>query len=287
MSDIETAAREMGWRPKEEFRGDPEKWVDASTWVSRGENFIPILRADRDRTKQKLDEVGLELKTTKDLLQASQEAIENLKKFKDEMTLQRVKDAKREVLQRLRDARDAGDIDKELKLQEELNDLRTAEADAKTKPASAPAPAPAPAAAPMTQLPPDVVEATKAWEGRNPWFKESARKRGLAMGIADEIRSDPKTKDLRGAAFFEELDRQLALEPMFGGERRESKVDGGRPTGGSGSGSKTRGYADLPPEAKAACDSQSRGLVGPGRAFKDEAAWQKYYAEEYFSSVSN
>ena len=283
--EIEVAAREMGWRPKEEFRGDPEKWVDAQTWVNRGENFIPILRADRDRTKTRLDEVSNELKTTQELLKSSQEAIESLKKFRDEMSLQRVKEAKREVLQRLRDARDSGDIDKELQLQEELNDLRAAEVNNKAP--AAPAPPPPAPDKPVSQLPPEIVQAHQEWEGRNAWFKESPRKRGLALGIADEIRNDPKTKDLRGKAFYEELDRQLALEPMFGGERREGKVDGGRPTGGSGSGSKTRGYADLPADAKAACDSQARSLVGPGRAFKDDAAWQKYYADEYFTNSSN
>ena len=45
MSDIEQTARDMGWRPQEEFRGEASKWVDAQTFVSSGENFLPILRA--------------------------------------------------------------------------------------------------------------------------------------------------------------------------------------------------------------------------------------------------
>jgi hypothetical protein len=276
--DIEVAAREMGWRPKEEFRGDAEKWVDASTWVSRGENFIPILRADRDAAKRRADELETKLGETTKLLEASQEAIQGLKEFQTELTRDKVKQAKREVLTRLREAREAGETNVELRLMEELDELREAEREAKT-PTPAPKPPAAPAAAPTAPaLDPDL----KAWIGDNPWFESSHRKRGLAMGIADEIRADPKTKGLKGKAFFEELDRQLALEPSFGGERRESKVDGGRPSGGSGAGSGGKSFADLPPEAKAACEKQSRYLVGPGRAYKDAKDWQAAYAKTYF-----
>ena len=33
---IENEAREMGWTDKDGFKGDPEKWVDAATFVDRG-----------------------------------------------------------------------------------------------------------------------------------------------------------------------------------------------------------------------------------------------------------
>jgi len=38
----------------------------------------------------------------------------------------------------------------------------------------------------------------------------------------------------------------------------------------------------LPADAKTVCDQQAKKLVGPGRAFKDEAAWRSHYAEQYF-----
>ena len=31
----EARAREMGWTPKEEFKGDPDKWVEAKDWIER------------------------------------------------------------------------------------------------------------------------------------------------------------------------------------------------------------------------------------------------------------
>jgi hypothetical protein len=37
---VEAAARADGWKPKEEYTGDPEKYVDAKTWVEKG----PLLK---------------------------------------------------------------------------------------------------------------------------------------------------------------------------------------------------------------------------------------------------
>lgn len=276
-SEVEVAAREMGWRPKEEFRGDTEKWVDAETFVSRGENFIPILRKDRETLRAKTAELEGQVRETNRLLAASQEAIVELKKFHDESTAKQVEKAKRDLVRQLKEAREAGNTEQEVAIQDELAEIREAQK-APTTPASAPA---APAA-PATSAPPN--EHFKAWESDNPWFKDNPRKRGLALGIAQEIRDSPATKHLTGKAFFEKLDEELERET---GSRSTSKVDGGRPTGGaggSGNGS-DRSYADLPAEAKAACDQQARRLVGPGRAFKDDAAWRSYYAKEFFQGA--
>jgi hypothetical protein len=44
MSDKEERARAMGWVPKEDFRGEESNWVDAGTFLDRGENIMPILK---------------------------------------------------------------------------------------------------------------------------------------------------------------------------------------------------------------------------------------------------
>src|SRR3990167_3523430 len=43
---VEEKALELGWRPKEEYKGDPEKFVSAEEFVKRGENIMPILKAN-------------------------------------------------------------------------------------------------------------------------------------------------------------------------------------------------------------------------------------------------
>ena len=57
----EEQAREQGWRPKEEWDGDPEKWRPAKEFVERGELF------------GKIDTMGRELKETKKALRMLQE----------------------------------------------------------------------------------------------------------------------------------------------------------------------------------------------------------------------
>ena len=60
-SRYEIDAREMGWRPKDEWEGDPEKWRDAKEFVERGELY------------GKIDTMGRELKETKKALRMLQE----------------------------------------------------------------------------------------------------------------------------------------------------------------------------------------------------------------------
>lgn len=270
-------ARESGWRPKEEFRGDPEKWVEADVWVSRGENFLPIIKADRDRARAEVQELRTRTKEMQDLLTASQEAIEALKAHQTEATKRQVKAAEAALKARLREAREAGNLDEELAIQDELTDLRQAR-----EAAPAPAPAPKPSAAPAA---PVEDPATAAWISANSWFTSNARKRGYAMGVADEIRNDPEKKGLVGKAFFEELDRRLADDPVINPPAPNKFADGkpaGSPSTSGASGRKLT-YADLPADAKAACDSQAKLLVGPGRAFKTAEEWRANYASTYFS----
>ncbi len=275
--DVTILARESGWRPKEEFRGDPEKWVDASTWVSRAENFLPLIKADRDRFRQDNEQLRNSLKETNELLKASQEAIAALKEHQTVATRRQVAQAEAALKARLREARDSGNLDQELEIQEELSELR----EAREAVAPAPAPAPKPAAAPAA---PAEDPQTTAWIAANPWFKDNARKRGYAMGVADEIRSSNPT--LKGKDFFDALDRALADDPVINPPAPNKYSSGNTPgsgsSGGSGASSKKRGYADLPADAKAACDSMQSKLVGPGRAYKTADEWRAEYAKTFF-----
>jgi hypothetical protein len=274
--DIEVSAREMGWRPKEEFQGEEAKWVDAQTFVSRGENFIPLLRKQREDLRAAKGDLEARLGETQRLLLASQEAIAELKAHHTENTAKQVEAARKSLIAQLATAREAGDVAAEIQIQDELADIREAKAVSNT-------PAPSPIPAPTPQVDPVFA----AWEKDNMWFREKPRLRGLAMGIAEELKSDPETKGLSGKPFFDALTK--AMEPYLNPSsqsRQQGKVDGGRPNGsgnnGSGS-SRERSYSDLPAEAKQVCDRQAAKLVGLGRAFKDAASWQAYYVKDFFA----
>ena len=48
--EVETKARETGWVPKDEYRGDPAKWRPADKWVERGEQGA----AENKRLKERI-----------------------------------------------------------------------------------------------------------------------------------------------------------------------------------------------------------------------------------------
>lgn len=59
--DVETRARAQGWVPKEEFRGDPEKWRDAETFVKRGEELLPVALERSRAAERKAEELAARL----------------------------------------------------------------------------------------------------------------------------------------------------------------------------------------------------------------------------------
>ena len=239
-NEIEASAREMGWKPLEEFKGDPEKWVAADEFLRRGENFLPILRKTNKELKEKLDAQSREVAELKELLKASGDAIEALKEYQSTETRRQVENARKELLEKLKTAREEGDVEAEEQVREQLREANEALREAPKAKAEPPAPAPAKPDQPH----PDFAD----WVKDNSWFNESARKRALAIGIAEELRADPKNAKLEGRAFFDKVTEELE---SFLGESITPKVDGGRPTGSRGGSSRVRGYGDLPAEARA------------------------------------
>lgn len=53
--DYESEANDLGWVPLDQFKGDPDKWVEAEEFVTRGETFIPFLKADRKKLQGQLE----------------------------------------------------------------------------------------------------------------------------------------------------------------------------------------------------------------------------------------
>jgi hypothetical protein len=63
--DYEAEARVMGWRPEEEFRGDKSRFVDAKTFYERGQEVLPIVKAQNKALKRELDDIKLTLREFK------------------------------------------------------------------------------------------------------------------------------------------------------------------------------------------------------------------------------
>lgn len=276
VGNVEGEAKALGWVPKEEFRGNPEKWVDADSFVERGKSIMPILRKNNEKLLSDVNQLRGELGTLKSALVASTEAIEALKSFHGEETKRQVAAARKELIAQLTKAREANDVEAEVKITGELHDLKVAESAADRRGGDDDNDDDA-AYRPSTDY--TTKDWYQAWSSDNAWFGTDKRRTSLAIGIAEELRqSNP---ELRERAFLDRVVQEV--EKMLGGNSRRQgadKVEGSR--GGGNGGSTGKGYGDLPADAKAACDRQAGRLVGEGRAFKDIAAWRKYYTATYF-----
>lgn len=53
--DYESEARQHGWRPKEEFKGDEARWTDAETFMKRADEVLPFIKKQNSALKTKVD----------------------------------------------------------------------------------------------------------------------------------------------------------------------------------------------------------------------------------------
>lgn len=68
-NDAEARAFRQGWRPKEEYRGDPSKWVDAEEFLRRGEEQMPLLRQNNRELERKVSRAEQRLLEQNEVLQ--------------------------------------------------------------------------------------------------------------------------------------------------------------------------------------------------------------------------
>lgn len=101
----EVEARAQGWKPKEEYEGDPNKWRPAKEFVERGELF------------GKIDTLGKELKETKKALTMLQEHHSKVKETEYKRAVEELKALQKRHLEE-------GNADEYLQTTELLTDLK-------------------------------------------------------------------------------------------------------------------------------------------------------------------
>lgn len=267
---VEQEAESMGWKPESEYRG-VTPWVDAETYVEKGRHVLPILKKNNERLLSELGDVKGEVIRLKTMLDASSESIEAMKEFHAEATKAQVAKARKEILDSLKEAKVDGDVEAEVEITSELSRFDAAQLEVKPdKPVQATKTEKADAL--ETAVSPEFT----AWAKENTWFGEDPERTGLAIGVAQRLRKDGDIT--QGAVFMAKVTANV--EAVFGGgAKRADKVEGSR---GGGQLSTGTSYADMPAEARAACDKQGVKHIGEGRGFKTQKDWREYYAKLYF-----
>jgi len=243
-SDTEKRALRMGWRPKDEFKGDPSRWIDAESFVGRTESELPIA-----------------LGTIKTLERRLADTEETIKRFADyaKSTEERAfKRALKELQTKQRQAVEEGDTAKFDEAQKEIDEAISERG----------------AQRPVSATPPRNPE-FEAWTIKNPWYGTDLEMTRIADEVSRSVvAAFPELVGKRG--IFDKYDEALKLrmgDKLNGNPRRnDPPVVAGASGGGDGgqaSGGK-KSYAALPADAKAACDRFVKaGLLTREQYLKD------------------
>ncbi len=270
--DIEQEAKLQGWVPQEEFKGEESKWVDAETFIEKGQHILPIMRSNNKRLVTDLDSVKAEVISLKKALATQTQSMEELKIFHQESSKAQVEKARRDLVAELKEAKRDGDIDQEIQLTADLSKFDAAQVGVDSE-------KPKKVNQQNTQnTQEDLHPDTQAWLNINSWYGTDDEKTGLMDGICRKLRREGSS--LTGLPFLMEAHNRV--ESFYGKEKTTpvSKAESGRATNGGG-GSSAKGYAGLPAEAKAICDRQAERFVGANKVYKTTKEWQDFYVAEY------
>ena len=225
--DYESLAKKEGWSPKESFKGDPEKWVDAETFYKRGQELNPFLKKHNKELQSKVEELQKQIETTREDAKEFRKFIETAAKREIDAKIAELEAQKAAAIES-GDGTKAVQIDRDIRAAEKES-IKAEKEERKTEPP-----------------PPNPV--FEAWLKENPWYKDNPDMRDEADGIGLAYHK----KKLPASEIYAKVrERMEILYPeAFEKTERPGPQRGSATTGLP----KKKSYENLPDEAKKACD---------------------------------
>ena len=212
-SQDEIEAREMGWKPESEFKGNKSDYVSAKEFVRRKSYY------DRISAQSK------ELKELRTVLEGFKEHQKNLETYTRKQILEELKTAKKQALV-------DGDPDRVIEVDDAIMQykLKEKEIDAEDKAAKAGNP----------QIQAQAQQAFQSWVSKNSWYETSTAMRNYADGLGQELKeANPNITPERLFASVEKEVKVRFKERFENANRtKPSAVESSTP--GEGSSSKTK-----------------------------------------------
>lgn len=290
--ESETRARVMGWKPKEQYKGDPEKWVPADEFLDRGLASPAIMaerlqfmgdrlaRQERDNQQlnSKFDEAVGTIQTMTTMMRSSEKR--SYDRAKAELEAERDK------------AVETGDTATFKRVDTEMRELER----------SAPVTMPGATAAPVTPAPGGRAAsandpAVQAFYQRNPWYSRDP----MLTQEADIIHTGlvNARPDMTVAQNLAEVERRLktyfpdrfngaaapaALQAEVENPRREEPgaVSPASATAPARRQTTRRGFANMPQESKTAYVKYKKMLEGHGEPLSEQE-----WSDDYWSQFSD
>lgn len=162
-SDVEKQAMELGWKPKEEYHGDPGRWRSAETFLALDE---PLKR---------IEQQSKELKAVRAALEAFKDHHTKVKETEYNRALKSLQDARRKAMIE-------GDTETALALEEKVDEVK-AEKEAVIAEGKRPVP----------QVQEGYNPEFQAWVNRNGWYESNKAMRAAADKIGLDLHNEGKS----------------------------------------------------------------------------------------------
>jgi hypothetical protein len=239
-ADEETLAeaKRQGWVPQEDYNGPEDKWVDADTFVKKGKEINALLRKDNEFLKREVSE----MKST----------MMEFKKFHADTEKRAYERAMLDLREQKKEAIAAGDGERVLQVDDAIDELKTARKEERI-------------AAPTQAIDPAFI----AWQEENRWFGKDTELTAEANLIGEVVKRQNPT--LIGPDFLEEVTKRVKrMYPEKFTNANRNRPNPVESSTAKPSGPRGKGFNDLPPEAKQACQKfEKQGLVTRDQYIKE------------------
>lgn len=159
LTPIQEKALEQGWKPKDQFEGDEEEFIDAAEFVRRGELF------------SKIEHQGKELKAVRNALDALRVHHSRVAENEYNRALKTLQESRKEAI-------DNGETEKAFEIQDQIDAVKAE----KVQIANVP---------PVQELNPDFVK----WTERNTWYSKDEDMRHVADKYGMKLHEQGKSPD--------------------------------------------------------------------------------------------
>lgn len=199
VADHETKAREMGWTPKEEFKGDPDKWVDAKDWVERAPLY-----------DNKQNPFYGEMKKLRSKSRSLEKTVDELKQHYNRVEETAYQRAVETLKQQKLTALEEGDHKAVLQIDDRIDELKEQKRTA--------------------VQPPKLDPAFESWLEDNPWYDNDPRMRAYADEVGVRFANDHPDRPPQEVFEYAAERVQGRFADKFHNARREqpASVEGGR-----------------------------------------------------------
>lgn len=243
---IEIQAKAMGWVPQDDFKGNPDIWKDAESFVKDGYEILPILRERTKKMALTMDATNQKLSRTESLLQTLTDHHKKTEESAYQRALKTLKAEQREAVKN-------NNLEEFDAINEQIETLEK----------------------PVIESRPDEQPDFVLWKGENAWYSQRTDMANYADTIAEYVQKQNPT--LKGKPFFDlvtdEVKKRFPDQFENPNKKKADFVEGG---GGENETIEKKGkkktYGEMDQQAKDTCDN----LVKAGVMEKDQ------YVKEYW-----